>query len=89
MSDKKLPKGSSEVIRVLENNGGLTQIQLINEFKERNPRSIRYTIRTLLKKDLLIERPNFEDMRSSLIYINNKMCEFIFNVAQTAEAKHS
>ncbi|TFG11032.1 hypothetical protein EU534_00265 [Candidatus Heimdallarchaeota archaeon] len=82
MNNKKLPKGSIQVIEILENKGGLTQIQLIDEFNDKNPRAIRYTIRTLLEMELLIRLPNFNDMRSSIFYINEKMKEIVNNLVK-------
>ncbi|NPD88734.1 MAG: hypothetical protein HGN29_08410 [Asgard group archaeon] len=72
MKKNQLPKGSDDIIRALEEKGALTQIELISVIKEKNPRAIRYTVKTLLEKDFLIRHPNFDDMRSSLIHINKR-----------------
>ncbi len=89
MKELRLPKGSIDIIKALENRGGLTQIQLIDTLNDKKPRAIRYTIRTLLEKGLIIKRPNFEDMRSSIIYINDKMQDFIFKLLRINEINYT
>ncbi len=80
MKQAKLPKGSIEIIEALKKRGGLTQIQLIDTIDEKKPRAVRYIIKTLIEKNVLIKRPNFHDMRSSILYINEKMKEATFNL---------
>lgn len=75
MPKNRLPKGYQKVIRTLEIEGALTQRDLISAINEKNPRAVRYTIRTLLEKGILTSNPNFEDMRSSLISINTHVDE--------------
>ncbi|NPD88728.1 MAG: hypothetical protein HGN29_08380 [Asgard group archaeon] len=86
MSKNRLPKGSQNVIKTLENEGALTQRELISTISEENPRAIRYTIRTLLEKGILISHPNFEDMRSSLISINNQMKDIKSNLLKITKS---
>lgn len=73
MKREKLPKGSLEVIDLLGEKGALTQKEIIDSLKETKPRAIRYTVRQLLDRTILVNRANFEDMRSSLIGINPEM----------------
>lgn len=73
MKRERLPKGSLDVIGLLEEKGALTQKEIIDSLKETKPRAIRYTVRQLLDRTVLVNRANFEDMRSSLIGINPEM----------------
>lgn len=73
MKRERLPKGSLEIIELLEENGALTQKEIIETFKQKNPRAIRYTVRQLLDRAFLVNRANFEDMRSLLIGINPEL----------------
>ena len=73
MKRERLPKGSLDVIELLEDKGALTQKEIIDSLKETKPRAIRYTVRQLLDRTVLVNRANFEDMRSSLIGINPEM----------------
>ncbi|MBY9000412.1 MAG: MarR family transcriptional regulator [Candidatus Heimdallarchaeota archaeon] len=73
MQRERLPKGSVEVIGLLEDKGALTQKEIIESLNEKKPRAIRYTVRQLLDRAVLVNRANFDDMRSSLIGINPEM----------------
>ena len=73
MKRERLPKGSIEVIDLLGDKGALTQKEIIDSLKETKPRAIRYTVRQLLERTVLVNRANFEDMRSSLIGLNPEM----------------
>ena len=73
MKRERLPKGSLEVLDLLGEKGALTQKEIIDSLKETKPRAIRYTVRQLLDRTILVNRANFEDMRSSLIGINPEM----------------
>ncbi len=73
MKRERLPKGSIEVIDLLGEKGALTQKEIIDSLMETKPRAIRYTVRQLLDRTILVNRANFEDMRSSLIGINPEM----------------
>ncbi len=73
MKRERLPKGSVEVIELLEDKGALTQKEIIDSLLETKPRAIRYTVRQLLERTVLVNRANFEDMRSSLIGLNPEM----------------
>ena len=73
MKRERLPKGSLEVIELLEEKGALTQKEIIESLMEKKPRAVRYTVRQLLERAVLVNRANFEDMRSSLIGLNPEM----------------
>ncbi|MHA1222514.1 MAG: hypothetical protein ACTSSG_03155 [Candidatus Heimdallarchaeaceae archaeon] len=73
MKRERLPKGSLEVIQLLEEKGALTQKEIIENFMEKKPRAVRYTVRQLLDRAILVNRANFDDMRSSLIGLNPEM----------------
>ena len=70
MKRERLPKGSLEVIELLEKEGALTQKAIIEKIDEKKPRAVRYTVRQLIERSILSVMANFEDMRSSLIGIN-------------------
>lgn len=74
---ERLPKGSLEIIELLETKGALTQKEIINNLKAKKPRAVRYTVRQLLDRSVLVNQANFEDMRSSLIGINPDMPKHI------------
>lgn len=73
MQRERLPKGSLDVINLLEEKGALTQKEIIDSLKQTKPRAVRYTVRQLLDRTVLVNRANFEDMRSSLIGLNPEM----------------
>ncbi|MHA1953733.1 MAG: hypothetical protein ACXAAM_01430 [Candidatus Heimdallarchaeaceae archaeon] len=73
MQRERLPKGSLDVIGLLEMKGALTQKEIIDSLKQTKPRAVRYTVRQLLDRAVLVNRANFEDMRSSLIGLNPEM----------------
>jgi len=73
MQRERLPKGSLDVIELLEEKGALTQKDIIDSLKQTKPRAVRYTVRQLLDRAVLVNRANFEDMRSSLIGLNPEM----------------
>ena len=73
MRRERLPKGSLEVIELLEEKGALTQKEIIDNLKQTKSRAVRYTVRQLLDRAILVNRANFEDMRSSLIGLNPEM----------------
>ncbi len=73
MRRERLPKGSLEVIELLEDKGALTQKEIIDNLKQIKSRAVRYTVRQLLDRTVLVNRANFEDMRSSLIGLNPEM----------------
>jgi hypothetical protein len=77
---ERLPKGSLEVIEILEEKGSMTQKEIISNLKHKNPRAVRYTVRQLAEMAILDLRANFEDMRSSLININKEMDEFFLEL---------
>ena len=70
MKRERLPKGSLDVIKVLHEEGNLTQKELIDRLNHIKPRAVRYTIRQLVERAILAPMANFDDMRSSLIGIN-------------------
>jgi len=72
MKRERLPKGSREVIQLLEKEGALTQKAIIDKLKDMKPRSVRYTVRQLIDRSILSEIANFSDMRSSLIGLNKQ-----------------
>ncbi len=72
-----LPKHTKDIISTLQENGMLTQKKLIETLKPKNPRSLRYSIRRLVKKNVLIKRANFEDMRQNFFDVNPEAKEYL------------
>jgi len=87
MKRERLPKGSFEVLDLLKEKGALTQKEIIDSLKETKPRAIRYTVRQLLDRTILVNRANFEDMRSSLIGINPEMDTGLENLIKKSEER--
>lgn len=72
-----LPKHTKKIISTLTENGMLTQKRLIETIKPENPRSLRYSIRRLVKKNVLIKRANFEDMRQNFFDVNPEAKKYL------------
>ncbi len=68
-----LPKHSMEIIKLLLEDDLLTQKAIIDKLPEKNPRSIRYSVRQLVDKSILIRQANFSDMRQILFGLNPNM----------------
>jgi repressor of nif and glnA expression len=88
MQRERLPKGSLEVIELLKDKGALTQKEIIESLNEKKPRAIRYTVRQLLDRTVLVNRANFEDMRSALIGINPEMDTSLENLITKTKITH-
>lgn len=86
MKRERLPKGSREVIQLLEKEGALTQKAIIDKLKDMKPRSVRYTVRQLIERSILSEIANFSDMRSSLIGLNKENEEKYKQLAEASTA---
>ncbi|NJD75838.1 MAG: MarR family transcriptional regulator [Candidatus Methanoperedens sp.] len=65
-----LPPSAKLVFKILEQNGLLTQKQITRE-SYLPPRTVRYALNRLKKKDLLEERFYFRDARQSLYGLKN------------------
>lgn len=68
-----LPKHSVDIINLLLEEDLLTQKAIIDRLPEKNPRSIRYSVRQLVDKSILIRQANFSDMRQILFGLNPNM----------------
>jgi transcription initiation factor IIE alpha subunit len=76
-----LPPSSKRVLKVLENGGAMTHKDLV-EKTHLAPRTVRYALRKLKERKLIIEIFNFRDARQ-IIYFNRATWSpkpaFIFN----------
>ena len=63
----RLPEKSIPLLRFLEQNGPKTQRELIDTL-DLPTRTVRYSIRRLLERGLILKIPNLRDMRS--VYYN-------------------
>lgn len=65
----RLPEKAIPLLRYLEDNGPRTQRELI-EALDLPTRTVRYSIRRLLERDLIRKVPNLKDMRSVFYHIS-------------------
>ncbi len=72
-----LPKNTLKIINVIKKKGLVTQKQIIAVLESENIRSISYSIRRLIKFNVLIKRANFEDMRQYFLDINPDVIEYL------------
>lgn len=61
-----LPQSSKTVLEILGNSGAMTHKDLVSKCHY-SPRTIRYALKTLKERKLLIEKMNIHDMRQ-IIY---------------------
>jgi len=61
-----LPQSSRIVLRVLDRNGAMTHKEIVKK-THCSPRTVRYALRKLKERKLLIEKMNIQDMRQ-IIY---------------------
>ena len=61
-----LPPSSRTVLRILDKGGAMTHREIVNK-SHCSPRTVRYALRKLKERKLLIEKMNIRDMRQ-IIY---------------------
>jgi DNA-binding Lrp family transcriptional regulator len=61
-----LPPSSKTVLRILSKEGAMTHKEIVKK-SHCSPRTVRYALRKLKEKKLLIEKMNMQDMRQ-IIY---------------------
>ena len=61
-----LPPSSRTVLRILDKGGAMTHREIVNK-SHCSPRTVRYALRKLKERRLLIEKMNIRDMRQ-IIY---------------------
>lgn len=66
---QKLPKSCKRVILVLENKGGMTQRDLIDETKMPS-KTVRFGLTRLMELGLVISSPYLNDLRSQYYQLN-------------------
>lgn len=79
--EQKLPNSALPLLRYLEAYGSKTQRELIEEL-DLPVRTVRYSIRRLLEKNLIQKQPNLADMRSVYYSINRNIVLDIEEVIQ-------
>jgi DNA-binding MarR family transcriptional regulator len=66
MSEVNLPPSSKTVLKILDEGGAMTHKELVKKTKLA-PRTVRYALKKLKEKHLIIEKFNFRDARQ-IIY---------------------
>ncbi|MBP1928568.1 DNA-binding MarR family transcriptional regulator [Methanolinea mesophila] len=66
MSEVNLPPSSKTVLKILDEGGAMTHKELVKKSKLA-PRTVRYALKKLKEKHLIIEKFNFRDARQ-IIY---------------------
>ena len=66
MSEVNLPPSSKTVLKILDEGGAMTHKELV-KISELAPRTVRYALKKLKEKHLIIEKFNFRDARQ-IIY---------------------
>jgi repressor of nif and glnA expression len=61
-----LPKSSQAVLRILGTSGAMTHKDIVSK-SHYSPRTVRYALKKLKERELLIEKMNLQDMRQ-IIY---------------------
>ncbi|MCH8908486.1 MAG: winged helix-turn-helix transcriptional regulator [Candidatus Heimdallarchaeota archaeon] len=70
----RLPEKAIPLLRYLEEHGQRTQRELI-EALDLPTRTVRYSIRRLLERSLIMKIPNLEDMRSVFYHISPEVAD--------------
>jgi len=68
MQTSSLPPSSRTVLQVLDNGGAMTHKDLVTKSKLA-PRTVRYALKKLKERQMIIEKFNFRDARQ-IIYQN-------------------
>jgi DNA-binding MarR family transcriptional regulator len=66
MSEVNLPPSSKTVLKILDEGGAMTHKELV-KMSKLAPRTVRYALKKLKEKHLIIEKFNFRDARQ-IIY---------------------
>ncbi len=67
----QLPPSSKIVLRILSTEGAMTHKDIVNK-SHCAPRTVRYALKKLKERDLIIEKMNLQDMRQ-IIYQNRRV----------------
>jgi len=68
MQTSSLPPSSKTVLQILDNGGAMTHKDLVTKSKLA-PRTVRYALKKLKERQMIIEKFNFRDARQ-IIYQN-------------------
>ena len=68
MKENSLPPSSQTILQILNAGGAMTHKELVKRSKLA-PRTVRYALKKLKEKHLIIEKFNFKDARQ-IIYMN-------------------
>ncbi len=74
MKRRKLPRGGEDIIKVLDDQGPMTQRDILSSVNQPE-RTVRYGIRRLLEKGILKKMSNLKDMRSVYYYLAPELRE--------------
>lgn len=69
MQEMNLPPSSLTVLQILDQGGAMTHKDLVKKTRLA-PRTVRYALKRLKEKNLIIEKFNFKDARQ-IIYQNS------------------
>jgi len=72
MQSTALPPSSKTVLQILDDGGSMTHKDIVNKSRLA-PRTVRYALKKLKERGLIIEKFNFRDARQ-IIYQNRSSC---------------
>lgn len=80
-SPAKLSPATKLVLKILQLNEWMTQGEIVEE-TYLPPRTVKYALRSLRKKEFIQERPNLDDLRRKYYRFRGKICpqENIYNI---------
>lgn len=85
---KKLPEAAIPMLQFLQDNGEQTQRDIIEKLGLQ-VRTVRYSIRRLLERELITKRANLSDMRSVYYMLNPQIRNLGEIITQELEAIHA
>jgi DNA-binding MarR family transcriptional regulator len=83
-NDNKLPQNAIIMLRFLHDHGKKTQKEIIQTLNL-PIRSVRYCIRRLQERELIVKYPNLRDMRSVFYICNTDHIGEIENILEAGE----
>lgn len=81
---KRLPESAIPLLQFLQDNGEQTQRQIIDSLGLQT-RTVRYSIRRLLERELITKRANLSDMRSVYYMLNPQIQNLSEIISQELE----
>lgn len=83
-NDNKLPQNAIIMLRFLNDHGKKTQKEIIQTLNL-PIRSVRYCIRRLQERQLIVKYPNLRDMRSVFYTINTDHVQEVESILEAGE----